>query len=163
MAGVTFVGLWAPTRPRLGQLAFLVVVAFLMTTKVWSPQYSLWLVPLLALARPRWRLTIVWQFAEIGVWIMTLFWLLGFNDSAHGLDYGWLMIMLLIRDALLIALAVLVIREMWHPELDIVRSDGLDDPAGGIFDGAADVPNPVWLLGRRPPVEEDVLSVDALD
>ena len=115
MGSVMFLGLWAPTRPRLGQLAFLVVLAFLLTTKVWSPQYSLWLVPLMALARPRWRLAIVWQFSEIAVWIMTLLWLLGFNDAAHGLDYGWLMIALLIRDGLLIAIAALVVREMWLP------------------------------------------------
>jgi uncharacterized membrane protein len=160
MAAVVFVGLWAPTRPRLGQLAFLVVLAFLLTTKVWSPQYSLWLVPLLALARPRWRMNLVWQFSEIAVWIATLLWLLGFNDSNHGLDYGWLMITLLIRDALLIALAVLVIREMWRPELDIVRSGGLDDPAGGIFDGAPDVPNRIWQIGRRPERSEVIEVVE---
>ena len=48
-----------------------------LTTKVWSPQYSLWLVPLLALARPRWRLALVWQFTEIAVWFATLTLLLG--------------------------------------------------------------------------------------
>ena len=53
------------------------MLAFLLTTKVWSPQYSLWLVPLLALARPRWRLTLVWQFSEIAVWMLTLTLLLG--------------------------------------------------------------------------------------
>ena len=47
--------LLAPRRPRLGQVAFLVVAAFLMTNKVYSPQYVLWLLPLLVLARPRWR------------------------------------------------------------------------------------------------------------
>ena len=57
------------------------MLAFLLTTKVWSPQYSLWLVPLLALARPRWRLTLVWQFSEIAVWFVTLLWLLGYDDT----------------------------------------------------------------------------------
>jgi uncharacterized membrane protein len=42
-------------RPRFAALAFLVVAAFLLTNKVWSPQYSLWLLPLIALALPRWR------------------------------------------------------------------------------------------------------------
>ena len=84
----------APTRPRMAQLAFLVVLAFLLTTKVWSPQYSIWLVPLLALARPRWGLNLLWQFSEIAVWIATLLWLLGYYDSARGLDYGALMIVL---------------------------------------------------------------------
>ncbi len=138
LALVVALGLAAPVRPRLAQLAFLCVLAFLLTTKVWSPQYSLWLVPLIALARPRWRLNMVWQFAEVGVWLLTLTVLLGFSVPAHGVAYGWLMLALLIRDGLLIALAVLVVREMWRPWLDVVRADGADDPGGGVFDGAPD-------------------------
>ena len=81
------------------------MLAFLLTTKVWSPQYSLWLVPLLALARPRWRLALVWQFVEIAVWFVTLTLLLGLDpdQSAHGIGYGWLMLLLAIRDGLLLA------------------------------------------------------------
>lgn len=142
---VVILGLAAPVRPRLAQLAFLAVLAFLLTTKVWSPQYSLWLVPLLALARPRWRLTLVWQFVEIAVWMLTLTVLLGEGSDAngkslanHGVPYGWLMLVLVIRDVLLIALAALVVREMWCPWLDVVRADGTDDPGGGVFDEAPD-------------------------
>ena len=51
----------APRPPRLAQLAFLVVAAFLLVNKVWSPQYSLWLVPLAVLALPRWRLLLAWM------------------------------------------------------------------------------------------------------
>ena len=145
LIAVVWVGLRAPVKPRLAQLAFLAVLAFLLTTKVWSPQYSLWLVPLLALARPRWRLALLWQFTEIAVWILTLTLLLGFDpgQSAHGIAYGWLMLALLVvRDALLLTIAGLIIREMWHPELDVVRADGVDDPGGGYFDGAADFPAP---------------------
>ena len=40
-------------RPRLAQLAFLVVAGFLLVNKVYSPQYVLWLLPLAVLARPR--------------------------------------------------------------------------------------------------------------
>jgi uncharacterized membrane protein len=140
LCGVAYVGLRAPVKPRLAQLAFLVVLAFLLTTKVWSPQYSLWLVPLLALARPRWRLALIWQFVEIAVWFLTLLLLLGLDpaQTSHGVGYGWLMLVLLVRDALLLALAALMIREMWRPELDVVRADGSDDPGGGEFDGAAD-------------------------
>ncbi|WP_375478063.1 glycosyltransferase family 87 protein [uncultured Jatrophihabitans sp.] len=135
---VGYLGLAAPIRPRLAQLAFLCVLAFLLTTKVWSPQYSLWLVPLLALARPRWRLNLIWQFSEIAVWMLTLTLLLGVSVPPHGVAYGWLALALLVRDGLLLALAGLVVREMWHPELDVVRLDGVDDPGGGVFDGAPD-------------------------
>ena len=44
--------LTAPRRPRLAQLAFLIVAAFILTNKVYSPQFVIWLIPLLALARP---------------------------------------------------------------------------------------------------------------
>ena len=140
LAVVTFLALYAPVRPRVGQLAFLAVLAFLLTTKVWSPQYSLWLVPLLALARPRWRLALVWQFVEIAVWFLTLTLLLGLdpNNSDHGVPYWVLMVCLVIRDGLLIGLAGLIVREMWRPDLDVVRRGGVDDPAGGEFDGAPD-------------------------
>jgi uncharacterized membrane protein len=144
---IAALGLLAPVRPRLAQLAFLCVLAFLLTTKVWSPQYSLWLVPLLALARPRWRLNLVWQFTEIAVWMLTLTVLLGLSTPAHGVSYGALVVALVLRDVLLLVLAGLIVREMWCPWLDVVRSDGADDPGGGIFDGAADlhrtVPEPL--------------------
>ena len=44
---------------------FLVVVAFLIVNKVYSPQYVIWLLPLAALARPRWRDLLIWQACEI--------------------------------------------------------------------------------------------------
>jgi uncharacterized membrane protein len=152
LAGVIALGLAAPVRPRLAQLAFLAVLAFLLTTKVWSPQYSLWLVPLIALARPRWRLTLIWQFVEIMVWIATLTILLGYDVPDHGISYGWLMILLLVRDGLLIGLAALVVREMWRPWLDVVRTDGVDDPSGGVFDHAPDY----W---RRDLSDEELLDL----
>lgn len=145
LGAVVWVGLNAPTRPRLAQLAFLCVLAFLLTTKVWSPQYSLWLVPLLALARPRWRLNLIWQFVEIAVWIMTLTVLLGNSVPAHGISYGWLVFMIVVRDVLLLVFAGLIVREMWCPWLDVVRVDGSDDPGGGPFDNA---PDAAWKQPR---------------
>jgi uncharacterized membrane protein len=146
LAAVGWLGLRAPVKPRLAQLAFLVVLAFLLTTKVWSPQYSLWLVPLLALARPRWRLNLVWQFTEIAVWFLTLTLLLQLShpDQNHGIGYGWLMLVLIARDVLLLGIAGLIVRDMWRPELDVVRAGGVDDPGGGYFDGAPD-----WFARRQ--------------
>jgi uncharacterized membrane protein len=139
VSAVVFIGLFAPTRPRVGQLAFLVVAAFLLTTKVWSPQYSIWLVPLLALARPRWRLSLLWQSSEVVVWILTLLWLISFDEPVHGVNYPVLMAALFVRDGLILLICGLIVREMWKPELDVVRASGLDDPAGGPYDGAPDL------------------------
>jgi uncharacterized membrane protein len=139
---VAWLGLNAPVKPRVAQLAFLAVAAFLLTTKVWSPQYSLWLVPLLALARPRWRVSLLWQFSEIAVWMVTNLWLATGSDAAteasRGPTYGWVALTCLIRDGFLIVLCALIVREMWNPQLDVVRVDGLDDPGGGPYDNATD-------------------------
>ena len=50
--------------PRLAALCFLIVAAFLLVNKVWSPQYSLWLVPLAVLALPRWRVLLTWMLVD---------------------------------------------------------------------------------------------------
>ena len=64
-AAIAWLALAAPRRPRLPQLCFLVLAAFLMTNKVWSPQYVIWLVPLAVLARPRLWPYVLWQLAEV--------------------------------------------------------------------------------------------------
>jgi uncharacterized membrane protein len=133
LAAVSWLALTVPARPRLAQLAFLTVLAFLLTTKVWSPQYSLWLVPLVALARPRWRMALIWQAAEIAVWVATLLWLLSGSDPNKAMTYEGLTWILLIRDAILLVLAGLVIYEMYHPEADPVRSPDDADPGAGVF------------------------------
>jgi len=63
--GVAVLALAAPRRPRLPQLIFLLTAAFLLTNKVWSPQYVVWLVPLVVLARPRLGGYLIWQAAEV--------------------------------------------------------------------------------------------------
>ena len=63
---IGLLALAAPRRPRLAQLIFLTTAAFLLTSKVWSPQYVVWLVPLVVLARPRLLGYLIWQAAEVG-------------------------------------------------------------------------------------------------
>lgn len=41
---IAALALRAPRPPAVAELAFLTVAAFLLLNKVWSPQYSLWLV-----------------------------------------------------------------------------------------------------------------------
>src|SRR5206468_806593 len=49
LVGIAVLALRAPRRPRVPQLLFLTLVAFLLTNKVFSPQYSIWLLPLAVL------------------------------------------------------------------------------------------------------------------
>jgi len=155
--GVCWLALAARRRPRLPQLCFLTLAFFLVLNKVYSPQYVLWLLPLVVLARPRWRAFIVWQAAEIiyflGIWM----YLLGdpSGRAGKGLEYGPYAVSLAIRDISVLALCVLVIIDILRPDGDVVRADGSDDPAGGVLDGAPDIfdaeprydePEPVMAL-----------------
>ncbi len=66
-----------PAGPRLlAQLSFLVVLAFCLTNKVYSPQYVVWLAALYPLAYPRWGPFLVWQATEVlytrAIWLQLL-------------------------------------------------------------------------------------------
>ncbi|RJQ83465.1 DUF2029 domain-containing protein [Pseudonocardiaceae bacterium YIM PH 21723] len=148
-AAVAWMAMSAPRRPRLAQLFFLVVAAFLLTNKVWSPQYSLWLVPLAVLAIPRWRIILAWMTVDALMWAPRMYYYLGTDKK--GLPQDWFLGFVLVRDALVVALCVLVIREIYRPELDKVRQMGDDDPAGGVFDDAPDR----LIIGSRQVVRED--------
>ncbi|HUR51124.1 MAG TPA: glycosyltransferase 87 family protein [Mycobacteriales bacterium] len=128
----------APRRPRLPQLLFLMVTGFLLLNKVDSPQYVLWLVPLAVLARPRWRPFLAWQAAEVLVVFSRFYFFVGNDKPGQGITIDWFFAAVLLRDALLVGYAGLVVRDVLRPEHDVVRRDGVDDPAGGVLDGAPD-------------------------
>lgn len=133
---IGYLALAAPRRPRFAQLAFLVIVAFLLTNKVYSPQYALWLLPLVTLALPRWRPVLAWQLSEVVVWFLLM---LSFStDTGKNVSIHPFAIAAVVRYGLLIMLVVLVVREILRPATDLVRKAGDDDPSGGVLEGAAD-------------------------
>ncbi|MGH3433254.1 MAG: glycosyltransferase family 87 protein [Thermocrispum sp.] len=147
--GVAYVALSAPVRPRLAQLCFLVVAAFLLTNKVWSPQFSLWLVPLAVLAIPHWRLLLGWMVVDALVWVPRMYFYLGTDEK--GLPEQWFLGAVVLRDLVVLGLCALVVYQIYRPNTDLVRQSGDDDPAGGVLDRARDVrvlPRPQWLQRR---------------
>ncbi|MGB9281592.1 MAG: glycosyltransferase 87 family protein [Pseudonocardiaceae bacterium] len=136
-AAIGWVALAAPRRPRLAQLCFLVVCAFLLVNKVWSPQYSLWLVPLAVLAIPRWKPVLAWMTVDALLWAPRMAYYLGPNHK--GLPIEPFLGAVLIRDAAVLLLVLLVLRNIWRPDQDPIRITGEDDPHGGVLDGAPDV------------------------
>jgi uncharacterized membrane protein len=135
---IAALGLLAPRRPRLVQLLFLVVVAFLVVNKVYSPQYVLWLLPLAALARPRWRDMLIWQACEVfyffAVWMHIADFFVA--PGAHDWAYALAVVVRIVGQLYLVGL---VIRDIWSPWNDPVRADGLsDDPLGGVLDEGID-------------------------
>ncbi|MGH3727563.1 MAG: glycosyltransferase family 87 protein [Micromonosporaceae bacterium] len=144
-AGIAVLTFLAPRRPRLAQLAFLVIAVFLLSNKVWSQQFVLWLIPLAVLARPRWGAFLAWQVAEVGYFLA--FYAQLMMASGKEVVPEWVFILASLgRMATLAALVVLVAREVLRPELDVVRDHGVDDPDGGAFDGAPDAP---WVGSLR--------------
>ena len=143
---ISVLALAAPRRPRLPQLCFLALAAFLMTNKVWSPQYVIWLVPLAVLARPRLWPYVLWQLAEVGyffgIWGYLIFIYRTDQGGAvtgyQGISTGWYFAVLLARFGTVALLAAYVVRDILYPERDVVRAHGLDDPAGGVLDQAED-------------------------
>ncbi len=132
----------APRRPRVGQVAFLVVALFLIVNKVYSPQYALWLLPLLALARPTWREWAIFNVAEIAYYFAIWGHLAG---TLHPGDGGpdrvyWLAVFL--RIGVSVWLMVVVGNDMINPGEDVVREGGVDDPIGGPLDEATEA----WSL-----------------
>ncbi|NBU30908.1 MAG: DUF2029 domain-containing protein, partial [Actinobacteria bacterium] len=125
---ILVLGLISPRPPRLAQLAFLLVVAFCVSNKVYSPQYVLWLVPLAAMARPRWREYMVWQISQV-VYAMSVWLFLASTDGdgkgqgINALNYAWIII---ITVAVTLWFAALVVRDIMYPEGDIVRTREFD-------------------------------------
>ena len=126
LVAITVLALRSPRPPRLAPLCFLVVASFLLVNKVWSPQYSLWLVPLAVLAVPHRRLLLGWMIVDALVWPATMLSYLGTDKK--GLPTDWFLGTVLVRDAVVVALCVLVVRTVLAPGRDLVRATAGDDP-----------------------------------
>jgi uncharacterized membrane protein len=101
-AAIAYIALTAPQRPRVAQLTFLVVAAFLLTNKVWSPQFSLWLVPLAVLALPHRRILLAWMTIDALVWVPRMYFLYG--NANRSLPEEWFTTAVLLRDIAVVVL-----------------------------------------------------------
>lgn len=147
---IAVLALTAPSRPRLAQLTFLIVAAFILTNKVYSPQFVVWLIPLLALARPRWRDFLIWQAIEglhwAAIW-MYLGQVTSGGLSQHNIDMPYYVLAVVAHMLATAYLMLRVVLDIWEPSTDPVRRHFADDPQGGPFDGA---PDRLRLDLRRP-------------
>jgi uncharacterized membrane protein len=90
----------APHIPRW-QLAFPLVVVFLLTNKVYSPQYSLWILPWFVLVLPDLRLFLAYEALDIGIYVTTFAWQQHLTGSG-GLPLWPLNVLVVLRAALLV-------------------------------------------------------------
>lgn len=152
--GIVVLVLRAPRRPRVGQIGFLILVAFLVFNKVYSPQYVLWLLPFVVLARPKvfdvvvftigelFYFVAIWGFLEgiIGPGTVTVQ-IFGVEVVSGSDRLYWLAVLL--RIGVQCWIAFRVVRDINHPWEDPVRLPHVDDPIGGILDHA---PDAAWFI-----------------
>jgi uncharacterized membrane protein len=107
-------GLWRakaakePGFPRW-TLGFPLLIAFLLTNKVYSPQYSLWLLPWFALVLPDLRLFAAFQAADVAVFVTRFSWF-GELSGLGGLPIGAFEVAVLVRAVVLGACLVAWVR-----------------------------------------------------
>lgn len=140
-AAVALLAVAAPRRPRMAQLVFLIVAAFILTNKVYSPQFVLWLVPLVALAYPRWRIFLVWQLFEVLHWWAV--WMFLAKETSGGaaqnnIDSPYYVAAIIGHMLATAYIMYRVVRDILNPANDLVRRLDADDPQGGPFDRARD-------------------------
>ena len=131
--GILALGLAAPQRPRVAQIGFLVVAAFLLVNKVYSPQYVLWLLPLAVLARPRWRDLLIWQACEVLYFAAVWIYLGGWLAPSSGTDPTAYQLAIVVRVLGELYLVALVVRDVWtgsDPDLDSADLDAVEGGRG---------------------------------
>jgi hypothetical protein len=102
-----------------------------VTNKVYSPQFVLWLVPLAVLARPRWRDFLIWQAGEVMYFIAIWWYLAGFGiDGARGMTPEWYAFFIFVHVGVTVWFAALVVRDALYPEFDIVRASKISEYPG---------------------------------
>ncbi|NLS08592.1 DUF2029 domain-containing protein [Nesterenkonia sp. MY13] len=86
--GILWLGLTAPRTPTAPQLCLLIVGCFVLLGKVYSPQFVMWLIPLVVLALPQVRVFFAWQAAEVFHWVSV--WLISakITSEQSGGDFG---------------------------------------------------------------------------
>ena len=126
---ILVLGLRVRHVPRVAQLAYLILMVFLLVNKVYSPQYVLWLLPVAVLAVPRWRPLLVWQAGELFYFAACWWYIGGVTASATGGAPDPLYsVAIVVRMAAELFLGGVVVRDLLRPEHDVAREFPDDDP-----------------------------------
>ena len=94
----------------LWTLGFPMLVAFLLTNKVFSPQFGLWLLPWFALTLPDPRLFVAFEVTQVLVFVTRFQYFARLLELGPGLPFWTLEVAVLLRAAVLVACLVVWIR-----------------------------------------------------
>lgn len=114
-----------PDFPRW-TFGFAMLVAFLLTNKVYSPQYGLWLLPWFALALPDLRLFAAFEAADFAVFVTRFSWF-GRYTGVGGLPIGAFEVAVLIRAAILVWCLVAWVRRREVEDVPLAPAPALAD------------------------------------
>jgi uncharacterized membrane protein len=122
LAAASFVGiaalLWRAASRRgvpAWTFGFPLLVVFLLTSKVYSPQYGLWLIPWFALVLPDLRLFAAFQAADVAVFVTRFQFFARYGDTGEGLPFWSFELAVLIRAAILVVCVVAWLRRQPEP------------------------------------------------
>lgn len=136
-----------PARPRIAQVAALLMLASLMLAPTYSPQYVLWALGWVALARPKLRDWVIFSLTEGLYWAAVWGHLQGNLRLGAGDDMAY-PLAIIVRIAGAGWIIWQITGDMMRPWTDPVRMGTVDDPQGGVLDHAPDAP---WM--SVPPAE----------
>jgi uncharacterized membrane protein len=115
----------APRVPSLGQLSFLMVAAFLLTTKSWSPQYGLWLLPLLVLTRLPWRVLYAWLAVDVAFYVGGMWYVNGqISGPGPELSLNQMLVVVGVHWIALAGLCALVTRDILRTDVQALAPGG---------------------------------------
>lgn len=138
---IAVLALVAKQRPRLSSILFLIVASFVLFNKVYSPQFVVWLVPLVALAWPRWRDFLIWQLFEVlhfwAVWLH-LWALFAQWEPQHSFPPAFYVYAVIAHILATVWIMGKVVMSILDPSTDPVRRVGQEDPQAGPFAGQPD-------------------------
>jgi uncharacterized membrane protein len=96
-------------------LGFPILVVFLLTNKVYSPQYGLWLLPWFALTIPSFRVFALFELADIAVFLTRFRFFGDYVGEPWGWPESWFQIALVVRAAVLVVALVSWVRAEGEP------------------------------------------------
>lgn len=137
-AGLAWLALRAPRRPRVGQLGYLMMVTPMILGSGYPPQAALWLLPLVVLARPNRLDFAIFNLGEVVYWLAVWIHLDGALGPAEGPGPALYWSAVGLRIACQLFVAVRVVHDIRRPWEDPVRVPFVDDPIGGVLDHAPD-------------------------
>jgi uncharacterized membrane protein len=118
--------LWRSEVPaELGQAVFVATTILVLTSKVFSPQYCIWLIPLAVFAGVGWAPFLGWQLLEL-VMVYTRFaYFAHLGDPSSGLPIRFFVAAVVARDVALIGLLYGVVRQIRQRSGDSVVAPGV--------------------------------------